>query len=149
MATLVEEEPTLLDGERVTALPPLPMEEYARTMMAVDDGTGAAPTEAAPDVEVSALEVGERVDLAAEVAEGLLERLGKRTDVAYVGVSSRELMKLQLTHQEGFVLALVDGATSLQEIIDLTAMLEHETLSVLDQLRERGIIVVRADPRRE
>jgi aminopeptidase-like protein len=48
-----------------------------------------------------------------------------------------------LDHWAGFVLSLVDGLTSVQDIVDLSPMPEHEVLNVLDRLHEHGLIRIR------
>jgi hypothetical protein len=163
LPTLLEES-LLLEGERATVVPGSSIEELARSMMGgiddewgatarrtpvvapqLDDGWDAAPATDAESVEVrfEPMRVSERFALLAEITECYLERLRGRHAVLYVAVARRDLMGLVLDHWGGFVLSLVDGVTSVQQILDVAPMPEHDALEVLDQLRERGVIKIR------
>jgi hypothetical protein len=155
------EESRLSKGEHATFAPVSPFEEFARSVMEiVDDDWDAAPVihpvgEAAPatgteivEVQVESMGAAARFDLMAQIADCYLERLGSREAVPYVAVARRELVALALDHWTGFVLSLVDGATSVEDILDVSPMPEHEALHVLDQLQERGLIKIRAPHKR-
>jgi len=50
------------------------------------------------------------------------------------------LHKVELDNRSGFVLSLIDGETSVEDILDLSGMGTEETLAVLEDLRLRGIV---------
>ncbi|MDB4944270.1 MAG: hypothetical protein JWP97_3804 [Labilithrix sp.] len=52
----------------------------------------------------------------------------------------RELESAPIDHRDAFVLSLVDGATSVQGIIDLAAMPGGEVIAILTRLAELGIV---------
>ena len=149
LATLTEED-FFSQCERVTVPPPMPMEEYVRTMMAAvpEDGppASAGTGEDAVAVELASMAVMERVDLVHEVVESYLERLGSRADIPHLVVARERLAGLELEPAARFLLALVDGETPIEDLVEFSAMPEHEALGVLDQLREGSIIEIR--PRR-
>jgi hypothetical protein len=51
--------------------------------------------------------------------------------------------RVSIDHWAGFVLSLVDGATTIDDILDASALAEVEALRLLCDLRERGLIDVR------
>jgi hypothetical protein len=57
-------------------------------------------------------------------------------------VSIDRLREARLDHRFGFLLSLLDGSTTVGEILDLSGMPADETLSLLEQLRQRRIIAV-------
>jgi hypothetical protein len=57
-------------------------------------------------------------------------------------LSIDKLREARLDHRFGFLLSLLDGSTTVEEILDLSAMPADETLSLLEQLRKRRIIAL-------
>ncbi len=60
-----------------------------------------------------------------------------------LALKPRELALLPLTHREGFLLAMIDGRSSIETILDVCAMPAEEALELLEGLVERGVVVVR------
>jgi hypothetical protein len=169
-ATLTEDD--LLDQcARETAPPPMPAADYVREMMRKVDGDPppAAPRPAAPDtfddpfsdlevqvhaappapssgleeVELDELPAGAEADLLEEIGQTYLSRLGGRGHVPFTVMPPEEALSVPLDHWAGFVLSLIDGTTSIEQVIDASAMPEVEALRVLSDLYEQGIIDVR------
>jgi len=46
-----------------------------------------------------------------------------------------------LDHREGFILSLVDGVSTIGDIVAGCGMDELDALTVLDELQDRGLIV--------
>ena len=68
--------------------------------------------------------------------------------VPWIVIGADELRSLPLNHVEGFVLSLVDGTLTLEEILDLSGISRQETLAIVRSLLIRGIIEARdASPR--
>jgi hypothetical protein len=156
---------------RETMPPPMPVADYVREMMKQVDGepppaapgpdpfdeleidVEAAPPEPEPsddvkEVELDELPAGAEADLLEEIGLTYLSRLGGRTFIPFVAMPSEQAMAVPLDHWAGFVLSLIDGATSIEQVIDASAMPEIEALRVLSDLREQGLIDVRpAAPR--
>ena len=62
---------------------------------------------------------------------------------ACVPVVLKDAQALQdqgLDNRSGFVLSLVDGETTIEQVLDLSGMGTEETLALLEDLRIRGII---------
>jgi hypothetical protein len=55
-------------------------------------------------------------------------------------VTYDDLRAMPLTPREAFVVSLVDGRTSVEMILDLSAMPEGETLTILTRLLKLGVI---------
>lgn len=70
-----------------------------------------------------------------------LARLGGLEQVLGLKVAGAEVRWLGLDHRAGFLLSLVDGTTTVEEIIDLTGMPRHESLRLLAELLDGGAIV--------
>ena len=52
------------------------------------------------------------------------------------------LRSAELDHRSGFLLSLIDGKTTVEELLDLSGMGAEETLALLEDLRVRGIVEV-------
>ncbi len=71
------------------------------------------------------------------------ERIGSLSRTPALAVSLNELSSLQLDHRAGFIISQMDGMLTFEDIIDLSAMSRLETMSVLADLCDRGIITAR------
>lgn len=76
------------------------------------------------------------------VAQKYLSRLGSKSHVLHVSVPPEELRWLSLDHRAGFLLSFVDGAMSIEEVLDVAGMAELDALRILHELREQGVIDV-------
>lgn len=59
---------------------------------------------------------------------------------AVLQVLARDVRESPLSAREGFVLALVDGETSVQDLIDVTPMGSTEVMQILSRLQSRRLI---------
>ena len=66
--------------------------------------------------------------------------LGAFSRVPLVRVPFEELSSLSMDSRMGFLVALVDGSSTIQNILDVAGMPEREVLHALVTLREAGII---------
>jgi hypothetical protein len=128
--------PTALPSDlKSTLLPEL------RALFAAEDFETALPMaesllEANADPELVAL-----VDVCrTKLADHYALRLGRLARVPQLRVRPNEWMTLDLDHRSCFVLVHVDGLSSLDMILDLSGMPRHETLRLLCDLLERGVI---------
>jgi hypothetical protein len=67
----------------------------------------------------------------------------ERAAVFVVAVPPEELKGLALDHVGGFLLSLMDGATDVESILDISNLPRPITRRHLHSLHERGIIVLR------
>lgn len=74
-------------------------------------------------------------------------RLGSLDQVPVMMIPHAELRWLALDHRAGFVLSLVDGTSSIDEIIDVSTMAQLEVLRTLYNLLSQNVISLRR-PRR-
>jgi hypothetical protein len=100
-----------------------------------NDGGGGAMDDRASHVELTELESPTRRETPA--AGNYLAR------VPVLAVSEAELPLLPLDHREGFLVSHIDGASSIETILDVCAMPAEEALELIEGLVERGVIVVR------
>lgn len=77
------------------------------------------------------------------LAEVYLEILGSRATVLRMMVAPDVLSRMELSAQAGFVASLVDGSSTIDELLDLSGMEEHETLRVLSDLLGAGVVCAR------
>lgn len=70
-------------------------------------------------------------------------RLGSLDQVPVLLVSPAELRWLALDHRAGFVLSLIDGASSVEDIIDVSTMPQMEVLRTLYNLITQNVISLR------
>lgn len=70
-------------------------------------------------------------------------RLGSLDQVPVLAVSPSEFRWLNLDHRAGFLLSLVDGVSTLEDIVDVSAMPQLEALRTLCHLSTQQIITLR------
>ena len=54
-----------------------------------------------------------------------------------------EIAAAPIDHRAGFLLAHIDGVTSVQGLVDVTGMPENEVEEILERLRRLGIVALR------
>ena len=69
-----------------------------------------------------------------------LARLGGWGAVLGVRVAGADVRWLGLDHRAGFLLSLVDGTTTVEEIVDVSSMARHEALRLLAELLEASAV---------
>jgi len=69
-----------------------------------------------------------------------LSRLGGLRRVPVIGIGPEQLRWLSLDHRAGFLLSLVDGRSSIEELLDLSGMSDLESLRLLVQLLQQNVI---------
>lgn len=69
-----------------------------------------------------------------------LSNIGSLASIPELVVSMQELHTFGLDHAAGFVIAQIDGATSVETLLDICGMPRRATLRVLSDLASRGII---------
>jgi hypothetical protein len=111
----------------------------AKRLFEDDDFLFADPsTDRASHVEL-------RVD-GVEEAPSTQRELGVARDyfgrVPHVALPDAILTHLPLGHREGFILSMIDGRTTIETILDVSAMPAEEALEILESLVERGVITI-------
>jgi hypothetical protein len=96
------------------------------------------------ELEITEMPAAEQADVVESLVEEYLTKLGPRAGVPVAVLSAARTTEVQLDHWAGFILSLVDGATTIDEIIAASPMPEHEALRLLAELQQRGVIDVRA-----
>lgn len=71
------------------------------------------------------------------------DRIGSLSRIPVLGITLNELSNHQLDHRAGFIISQMDGLLSFEDIIDMSAMSRLETMSVLADLCDRGLITFR------
>ncbi len=61
-------------------------------------------------------------------------------DVPHVAITVDEVREHALDHREGYVLSLVDGVSNVSALCDITGLPKEETMRVLSELVDRGVI---------
>ncbi len=70
-------------------------------------------------------------------------RLGSLDKIPVLAVQRTNLRGLSLDHRSGFLLSMIDGMSSIEEIIDIAAMPPLEALRTLYNLVTQQIITLR------
>jgi len=123
-------------GERVTMPPPMPMGELVRRLMGPSPGNG-------PSVDLNELPPGEAANLLIDISDAYLAELGSRTGVPTLLRTAAQVCRMPLDHLSGFMISLIDGATTVQDILDMSSMADMEALRLLCDLRDLGLIEIR------
>jgi hypothetical protein len=71
-----------------------------------------------------------------------LSRLGGLRRVPLVAIGPEQLRWLSLDHRAGFLLSLVDGSSTFDEVLDMSGMSDLEALRLLVQLLQQNVIKV-------
>jgi hypothetical protein len=85
-----------------------------------------------------------------EELESDAESTARRIDVSgaflsrvpHIVLSRPELNATDLDHREYFLISLMDGATTIETILDICGMPSDEALAILESLERRGIVQV-------
>jgi hypothetical protein len=67
-------------------------------------------------------------------------RIGSLRRVPRILVKPQEMSRLALDHRAGFLIALVDGVSSIETILDMSGMPAFETLRTLLDLEAQGVL---------
>jgi hypothetical protein len=65
------------------------------------------------------------------------------SDIPCLVAGVDRLRAAQLDARSGFLLSLIDGATTVENLLDLSGMSADDTLALLEDLRQRGIVELR------
>lgn len=69
-------------------------------------------------------------------------RLGSLDQRVTVAIPSEQIRWLSLDHRSGFLLSLVDGTSSVEELLDISGMAKLDALRILYNLREERVIAL-------
>lgn len=76
-----------------------------------------------------------------EVLTGMYSaRLGALDQVVRMAVAGDQIRWLSLDHRAGFLLSLVDGTLTLEEILDISGMTRLDALRIMFSLQQEGVI---------
>jgi hypothetical protein len=95
-----------------------------------------------PALEVSETEVP-LDSLPAELREDPAER-AMLTCVPVVSASTEVIATLPLDSRAGFLLSLLDGSLTVEQVLDVSGMPRDEALGLLRDLQARGVLVLRS-----
>jgi hypothetical protein len=127
-------------SERPTVPPSFDIAQYASES---DAQLGTAPSDAdeAPSAPSSEVRLSTRPYWEAAVSDEAWAR--GVAGAPSVAISSEQLKRLPLGHRAGFLLSCMDGATDLETLVELAAMPRDETLRLMRDLFERGVVSFR------
>lgn len=85
-----------------------------------------------------------RDEALASIEERCVEQLeGRKTP--RVALDRAKIAALSLDHKAGFLLSLIDGSSSVQELLDVCGMSQMDALALLYELGERGVVVLESE----
>ncbi len=96
-------------------------------------GDGAFPS-GGPRSEVRGLKPDAPTVRHVHAARSFLSR------IPVVVLGPEALREAGLDGRSGFLVSLIDGATSIEDLLDVSGMSAEETLALLDDLRLRGVV---------
>lgn len=76
------------------------------------------------------------------LADLYVSRLGGMDRIPHVSMPMEELQWLSLDHRAGFLLSLMDGMSSIEDILDMSGMSNLEALRTLFELMQQDVIQV-------
>jgi len=147
LSPIVDEPPTDGDGVRLrpSRAPKVSMDARRSKMaerMELGDFTGAL--EAAEEMLLASSDDIEAIKVRDEcrsVLIGMYEaRIGNFERIPEVIISPHELIWRNLDASTGFVVSRIDGASSIEDILDISGLPRFETCRILAQLLQDGII---------
>jgi hypothetical protein len=102
---------------------------------------GQATTGREQDIQCLALRDSEAIGAYGPLERECLSAVGSESAVLVVVVPLGKLKRLALDHVSGFLLSLMDGATNVEAILDISTLPRPLALRHLRGLLERGVIV--------
>ena len=75
--------------------------------------------------------------------QAVMSRIGDLDRVPVVIMTDENIQWLALDHRAGFILSLMDGDTTLEELLDIAGMPHNDVLRVVGMLLDKGVISVR------
>jgi hypothetical protein len=69
-----------------------------------------------------------------------LARLGSLKQIIRVAIAREQIRWLSLDHRAGFLLSLIDGTSSIEELLDVSSMPRLEALRILYGLLDQRVI---------
>jgi hypothetical protein len=78
--------------------------------------------------------------LAGRIDDTQLAALGGRGSAPQIAIPPSQLAALQIEARAGFVLSLIDGRSSVDELVDISGLSRSETIRILHGLLKRGVI---------
>ncbi len=69
-----------------------------------------------------------------------LEKLGSGERVLRLAMAPSQIQGLSLDHRAGFLISLIDGVATVDEILDMSGMPQLDALRLLYEMREEGVI---------
>lgn len=132
--------------------PPQPAGPAPETMAAIaarlnagDFGRALVLAEAALDAHPGNADLARSAETCRdELYKRYLERLGAADNVPRLAMKHGAITGLALDHRAGFLLSCVDGGSTVEEIIDVSAMPRLEAVRVLYELLQEGVIEMTA-----
>ncbi len=80
--------------------------------------------------------------------EERLTEIGHESDVLEVVAQREDLMRAKLDSVSGFIVSLIDGRSTVEEVLDIAPLPRHAALEVLKDLISKGILAVTRCARR-
>jgi hypothetical protein len=68
------------------------------------------------------------------------------TSVPFIAIPREQLLALPLDARHGFVLSLIDGDCTLEDVIDISGFDRADTIEILTDLLRRGVILLKRRP---
>ena len=136
------------DAEPVGAVTLTPGDDASRPSMkdryAMGDFSGALEiAESLLSADPSDLEAQRYATSCRDVLTQMyLSRLGGLDQIINVVLPPEELRWLNLDHRAGFLLSLVDGVSTIEELLDICGMTRLDALRILAQLRQQRAILL-------
>lgn len=95
--------------------------------------------EARPDFEHARRYVESAQELLRQM---YLEKLGSGDQVLRVTMDPSDIQGLALDHRSGFLISLIDGVATIDEILDISGMPPLDALRLLFEMRQQGVVAV-------
>ncbi len=74
----------------------------------------------------------------------ILGRIGSLGKVPELNLAGRKITELNLTEEEGFILSLINGEMSFEDILSLAPFPPFESIFILEKFCQSGLITVKA-----
>lgn len=128
----------------VTRSPAIDLHPSLSDLYALDDFSGALEVAERRLTEDPADAYAQRVasDCRQVLAQMYLARIGRLEQRPRVVVDDEQLRWLSLDHHSGFLLSLIDGQFTLEELLDICGMSRVEALKLLAELTEKGVVAI-------
>jgi serine/threonine protein kinase len=125
---------SMMSGTSTITLPPVAAGQRDNTT--ASSRKALAPTETKAKIDLAPARSDE------ELERRYLSRIGPRKQVPRIAMEPSQITSISLDHRAGFLLSCIDGASTIDDVLDVSGMPRIETLRIVCELLDHGVLTL-------